>query len=54
MRQITAYRDTDVVTKKYRSLNQENDRLRLENRIPNEETDILKSSRLTIDPVYRL
>lgn len=40
---ITAYRDTDVVTKEDLGLAQENDRLRRENRILKEEREILKN-----------
>ena len=39
---ITAYRDTDVVSKEDIGLAQENDRFRRENRILKEERDILK------------
>ena len=41
---ITAYRDTDVVSKEDLSLAQENDRLRRENRILKEEREILKKA----------
>lgn len=41
---ITAYRDTDVVSKGDLSLAQENDRLRRENRLLKEERDILKKA----------
>ena len=40
---ITAYRDTDVVSKEDLSLAQENVRLRRENRILKEEREILKN-----------
>jgi len=40
---ITAYRDTDVVSKEDLSRAQENDRLRRENRILKEEREILKN-----------
>ena len=39
---ITAYRDTDVVSKEDLDLAQENERLRRENRILKEEREILK------------
>ena len=39
---ITAYRDTDVVSKEDLALAQENDRLRRKNRILKEEREILK------------
>ena len=42
---ITAHRDTDVVSKEDLSLDQENDRLRGENRGLKEERDILKKPR---------
>ena len=42
---ITAYRDTDVVSKEDLSFAQENDRLRHEVRILKEERDILKKQR---------
>lgn len=41
---ITAYRDTDVVSKEDLSLAQENDRLRRKNRILKEEREILKKA----------
>ena len=41
---ITAYRDTDVVSKEDLGLAQENDRLRRENRILKEEREILKKA----------
>ena len=41
---ITAYRDTDVVSKEDLSLAQENDRLRRESRILKEEREILKKA----------
>jgi|TARA_R110000796_G_scaffold8907_1_gene30625 transposase len=41
---ITAYRDTDVVSKEDLSLAQENVRLRRENRILKEEREILKKA----------
>jgi transposase len=41
---ITAYRDTDVVSKGDLGLAQENDRLRRENRILKEEREILKKA----------
>ena len=41
---ITAYRDTDVVSKEDLSLAQENDRLRREGRILKEEREILKKA----------
>jgi len=41
---ITAYRDTDVVSKEDQDLIRENDRLRRENRILKEERDILKKA----------
>jgi transposase len=41
---ITAYRDTDVVSKEDLDLAEENDRLRRENRILKEERDILKKA----------
>ena len=41
---ITAYRDTDVVSKEGLSLAQENDRLRRKNRILKEEREILKKA----------
>ena len=41
---ITAYRDTDVVSKEDLSLAQENERLRREVRILKEERDILKKA----------
>jgi transposase len=41
---ITAHRDTDVVSKEDLGLVQENDRLRRENRILEEEREILKKA----------
>ena len=41
---ITAYRDTDVVSKEDLDLAEENDRLRRENRILKEEREILKKA----------
>jgi len=41
---ITAYRDTDVVSKGDLNLAQENDRLRRENRILKEEREVLKKA----------
>ena len=41
---ITAYRDTDVVSKEDLSLAQENDRLRRKNRILKEERETLKKA----------
>ena len=41
---ITAYRDTDVVSKEGLSLAQENDRLRRKNRILKEERETLKKA----------
>ncbi len=41
---VTAYRETDVVSKEDLSLIQENDRLRRENRILKEEREILKKA----------
>ena len=41
---ITAYRDTNVVSKEDLGLAQENDRLRRENRILKEEREILKKA----------
>ena len=41
---ITAYRDTDVVSKEDLDLAQENDRLRRENRILKEEREVLKKA----------
>ena len=41
---ITAHRDTDVVSKKDLGLAQENDRLRRENRILKEESEIYKKA----------
>ena len=41
---ITAYRDTDVVSKEDQDLIRENDRLRRENRTLKEERDILKKA----------
>ncbi len=41
---ITAYRDTDVVSKEDLDLAQENDRLRRENRILKEEKAVLKKA----------
>jgi transposase len=40
---ITAHRDTDVVSKEDLGLAQENDRIRRENRILEEEREILKN-----------
>ena len=41
---ITAHRETDVVSKEDLGLAQENDRLRLENRVLKEEREILKKA----------
>ena len=41
---ITAHRDTDLVSRKDLGLAQENDRLRCENRILQEEREILKKA----------
>ena len=41
---VTAHRETDLVSDKDLDLAQENERLRLENRILKEERDILKKA----------
>ena len=41
---ITAYRDTDVVSKEDLDLAEENERLRREIRLPKEEREILKKA----------
>ena len=43
-KQITAHRDSDAVSKQDSGFSQENDRLRLENRILKEERKILKKA----------